>query len=260
MTETREGLAAFGEDQGSLWVDPDSQPMPLIELQRTHRSWRRALRKRIGRRPLVWFVDDEKANRKWFVENHRSHFALLTFSGREHVVRALHTGTLCDAVVTDLFFPATPPRDAAHADHLLTIYSEIERSTVSGLTQVWDRWKSEWALDGLDIARDVAEHAMRFHERIPVLLYSRKAPLLLRCSDWLDSPSLAVENTHWMLEKLDPSQSGEIASRATRIQHDRINAVLRYRRVAAPWWKRQLGRISIGYGPYRYSIPPSRER
>lgn len=85
---------------------------------------------------MVWFVDDEKANREWFVEKHQSHFALLTFSGREHVDRALHTRTLCDAVVTDLFFPAMPPQDDAQADRLLTIYSEIERSTVSSLTHL----------------------------------------------------------------------------------------------------------------------------
>lgn len=209
---------------------------------------------------MVWFVDDEKANREWFVEKHRYHFALLTFSGREYVVSALHTGTLCDAVVTDLFFPAAPPQDDVQADRLLTIYSEIDRSTVSDLANVWVRWKSEWSLEGFDIARDVAEHATRFHERIPVLLFSRKAPLLLRCSDWLDSPSSVVENTHWMLEKLDPSEAGESASRAVRIQRDRINAALRYRRESVPWWRRQLGRISLGFGPVSYSIPPSGEK
>ena len=234
--------------------------MPLAELQKTYRSWRRALTKRLRSRPLVWFVDDEHANRAWFVENHRSQFALLTFSSRRHVAAALQADTLCDAVVTDLFSPAKPPRDEAQANHLLTVYSEIKGSTVSDLPAVWDRWRNEWSLDGFDIARDVAEHAARRNERIPVLLFSRKATLLLSSNDWLISPSSAVENTHWMLEKLDPSESGESASRAARIQRDRINAVLRYRRESAPLWNKLLDRLSIGWGPVRFSLGSSEER
>ncbi|MCL5005946.1 MAG: hypothetical protein M1404_05380 [Acidobacteria bacterium] len=260
MINAHTGLAAFDEDAGTLRVDPDSQPMPLVELQKTHRSWRKTLKKRLGNRPLVWFVDDEHANRAWFVENHQNHFALLTFSNRRHVAAALTAGTLCDAVVTDVFFPAKPPRDDAQADHLLTIYNEIYGCTVSDLPRVWDRWKGEWSLDGFDIARDVAEHAARCNERIPVLLFSRKATLLLSCNDWLVSPSSAVENTHWMLEKLDPSEAGESASRATRIQRDRINAMLRYRRQSAPWLTKQLGRLSIGWGPVRYSLRSAEEK
>lgn len=101
-------MAAFGEEEGTLWVESGSRPLPLSEIQKPSKSWLRALRRRLQKRPLVWFVDDECANRDWFVESHRLHFALLTFSSRKHVVAALQAGTLCDAVVTDIFFPAKP--------------------------------------------------------------------------------------------------------------------------------------------------------
>jgi hypothetical protein len=257
MLQVPTGLTAFAEDAGTLYVDPDSLPMPLAELQRIHRSWRRTLKKRLGHRPLVWFVDDEKANREWFVAKHHAHFAVLTFSSRSHFTKALHSNVLCDAVVTDLFFPSNPPRDDEQANDLLKVYSEILNSTVSELPSVWDRWKSKWSLEGFDIACDVAEHAARRREHIPVLLFSRKATLLLSSDDWLVSPRAAVENTHWMLEKLDPCETGEGPSRAARIQRDRITAVLRYRRDAAPWWKKQLGRFSLGWGPVRYSLGSS---
>lgn len=248
------GLDAFGDDMGTLWFDSDSPGLSLIELQKTDKSWLKVVRKRVGKRPLVWFVDDERANRTWFVENHRSHFALLTLSSRRFVVAALDAATPCDAVVTDIFFPATPPSDDGRADWLLSIYDEIQASTVAQLPEVWDRWKSEWSLAGFDIARDLANYAARRNERVPVLLYSRKAPLLLSSHDWLVDPSSAVENTHWMLEKLNPSVKGEVASLAARIQRDRIIAALRYRQEAVVWWKKQLARLSVGYGPVRYSL------
>jgi hypothetical protein len=254
MGNRNSGVAAFLEDAGTLWAEPDSQPMPLAELQRTDKSWRKALKKRLRTRPLVWFVDDEYANRAWFVENHRLHFALLTFSSRRHLVAALQADVPCDTVVTDIFFPAAPPRDDGLADRLLTIYAEMHVSTVANLPSLWDRWKREWSLEGFDIARDVADYATRRKERIPVLLFSRKALLLLSADDWLNDPSSAVENTHWMLEKLDPSESGGRASRAARIQRDRINAVLRYRKESAPWWRKLLAHLNIGYGPISYSL------
>jgi hypothetical protein len=213
------------------------------------------LEKRLGKRPLVWFVDDEQANRTWFVENHRLHFALLTFSSRRYVIAAIQAGTLCDAVVTDIFFPAKPPQDDGQAARLLSIYDEIRTSVVSDLSSVWEHRRCEWALDGFDIARDVAGCAAQRKERIAVLLFSRKATLLLSSGDWLLDPSWVVENTHWMTEKLDPSETGEGVRRAASIQRDRINAVLRYRQESAPWWKRRLGRLGMGSGPVRYDSP-----
>src|SRR5262245_2195473 len=145
------GKPAFGEDLGTLHAGPNSQPMPLTELLKTT-NWQKELKKRIGRRPLVWFVDDEEANRRWFVDNHRFHFALLTFSGRSHVHTALDTEVLCDAVVTDIFFPADIIRDDAQADQLLSIYNDINSCKVSDLPSLWNRWKNKWSLDGFVIA------------------------------------------------------------------------------------------------------------
>ena len=158
------------------------------------------------------------------------------------------------------FFRASPPKDDAEANHLLSIYEEIRRTPVSDLTSVWNRRRHEWSLEGFDIARDVADYAARRNERVPVLLFSRKATLVLGSSDWLLDPASTVESTHWMLEKLDPHETGETARRAASIQRDRINAVLRYRHESAPWWKKQLSRLSIGWGPVRYSLrPPGRD-
>lgn len=231
-------MAAFGEEEGTLWVESGSRPLPLSEIQKPSKSWLRALRRRLQKRPLVWYVDDECANRDWFVESHRLHFALLTFSSRKHVVAALQAGTLCDAVVTDIFFPAKPPANNEQANRLLRIYEEIFASPVSDLSSVWASRKNECALDGFDIAREVFDYAARRKEHIPVLLFSRKATLLLGSDDWLINPSAAVENAHWMLEKLDPFKAAESARRAASIQRDRINAVLRYRQQSAPWGKK----------------------
>lgn len=257
MSGLFKGMEAFGKDTGTLWAEPDSLPMPLAELQKSHRRWQRKLIKRLAGRPLVWFVDDERANREWFVERHRPHFALITFSSRQHARVALHAKTPCDAVVTDLFFPANLPRNDSQANELLAVYGEIQRSTVSGLADLWSNRKSAWSLSGFDIARDVADYAARRKELIPVIFFSRKAPLLLGSDDWLAFPSSTVENTHWMLEKLDPAETGEAASRAARIQRDRISALLRYRREATPWWKRLLGHLSIGWVFFSYSLRES---
>jgi len=143
MANSYTGVAAFGEDAGTLWAEPDSQATPLAELQRTYKSWPKVLKKRLKRRPLVWFVDDEYANRSWFIQHHRLHFALLTFSSRRYVTAALQAGTPCDTVVTDIFFPANPPRDDVQATRLLAIYNEVQASIVSDLSSVWDRRKEE---------------------------------------------------------------------------------------------------------------------
>jgi hypothetical protein len=92
MNTNRTGLAAFGENTGTLWVDESSQRLPLSKLQKSQRSWRRNLLKRIGSRPLVWFVDDEFANREWFAVRHRPRFAILTFGSRRYAKIALDAG------------------------------------------------------------------------------------------------------------------------------------------------------------------------
>ena len=107
----------------------------------------------------------------------------------------------------------------------------------------------------IDIARDVADYAAKRREHIPALLFSRKAAVLLhRGEDWLADPSSAVENTHWMLEKLDPAQFGEGSRRAASIQRDRIVAALKYRQASGSWWSKVLGRLSLSWGPVRYSL------
>jgi hypothetical protein len=157
-------------------------------------------------------------------------------------------------VVTDIFFPSKSVDSDDRANTLLGIYRRIDDSKVSDLPALWGEVKAEWHLDGFEIARIVARAAAERKERIPVLLFSRKATLLLGVDDWLGEPPAAVENTFWLLEKIDPSTQGEPSRKAASIQRERIIAALRYRRAQAPWWLRLLGRLNLGWGPVRFSI------
>ncbi len=213
------GLAAFGDDAGTLWTTRANEPLPLS----------REVSRRAASRPIVWFVDDERSNREWFAAYHRKRFPVITFSSRRHVMAALRRGTPCDAVVTDIFFPASPPRSDSQADKLLRIYKDIARSRVGKLASVWKRWRRFWSLDGFTIARDVARHAQRTRRPIPVFLFSRKAVTLLSWREWLTGPDAAVQESHWILEKIDPNESAAASRRAARIQYHRIVGVLRGR-------------------------------
>jgi hypothetical protein len=231
MSTPLTGLSAFGEDMGTLWTNsgPDSGQISLAVLWKRP-DWLKEIKSLVGEdRRLVWFVDDERANRNWFVENHRLHFALLTFSCRKAVAEALRMGMPCDAVVTDVFFPADMPKDDTQAKQLLGIYEEMHASRVSDLPSVWDRWKHAWKLDGFSIAEDVALKAAYLNLRVPVLLFSRKATLLLSVDDWLGQPRSTLENTYWMLEKVNPQDPADSARRVADIQRERINAVIRTR-------------------------------
>jgi len=254
MTIIYAPLSAFDDDPGTLWADEPSQPIPLSEFQQLRRSWRRSLLKRVGKRPLIWFVDDERANREWFAARHRRHFSVITFSSRRHVRTALDARTPCDAVVTDIFFPAAPVTSDAEASKLSGIYDQIDRSTVADLKKLWLVVRPLWSLDGFEIAKDVSDCARERNELIPVLLFSRKATLLLRCEDWLADPAPVVENTHWMIEKVDPSERGDSARIAAAIQRDRITAALKFRQAAAPMWLKMLKLFKIELGPLHFSI------
>lgn len=249
------GKANFGEDEGTLYYGSDGEGTSLRALWGT-RGWQRQVRRSLGRRPLVWFVDDESWNRKWFAEKHAGHFAILTFSSLAYCKKALDNGTPCDVVVTDIFFPSKPVDSDNVADSLMGIYQRIEESKVSELPALWARERGSWHLDGFEIARVIARAATERKERIPVLLFSRKATLLLGTDDWLGEPPAAVENTFWLLEKVNPSIVGEAARKAASIQRERIISALRYRRAAAPWWLRLLGRLSLGWGPVSFSLNP----
>ena len=111
----------------------------------------------------------------------------------------------------------------------MAIYDLISKSPVSRLPSLWDEQKHNWSLDGFHIARIVADAAKDRAERIPVLLFSRKATMLLGVDDWLGEPSDVVANTYWLLEKVDPSIDPESADKAGRIQRDRIVAALSQR-------------------------------
>src|SRR5262249_19724524 len=201
----------------------------------------------------VWVVDDEQTSRAWFVDNHRNHYALITFSSREHVVEALKAGVPCDIVVTDVFFAATTPKNPAEERTLLSIYEKIERTTIAQLPSLWPEVRKSWQLHGFTVARDVVEWAARRKETIPVILYSRKAPLLLSDDEWLTDPA-AVRNTYWMTEKIDPGPMGDVNRRIAAIQRNRINALLRLKQESAPWWMKLLSGLSVEVGPFRYSL------
>ena len=248
MTE----LAAFGKDEGTLHLE-NSNAVGITDLLR-QRRWKVPLRKQLNKRPLVWFVDDESANREWFVRVHRTWFGVLTLSDLASCNRAFDRGIPCDALVTDIFFPSKYPTSDDDAKDLMAIYSRIDERKVSDLGKLWEEEKRKWSLDGFDIARKAALVARSRKEQIPVLLFSRKATLLLNTDDWLGEPPYAVQNTFWILEKVNPWAEGEPARKAAAIQRDRIIAALRYRRAATPWWRKVLARVSLGYGGMSFSL------
>lgn len=208
---------AFGDDAGTLWSARATEPLPLS----------REVLRRAVLRPIVWFADDERANREWFATHHRRRFTLITFSSRRYVRAALRRRVPCDAVVTDIFFPASPPRSDSQANKLLRIYREIAQSRVRELPSVWRRWRRLWSLDGFAVARDVARHARRTRRSTPVFLFSRKAATLLGWREWLGEPVAAIHGSYWILEKIDPNESTTASRRAARIQYNRIVGLLR---------------------------------
>jgi hypothetical protein len=242
----------FGDDPGTLWLT-SGEGIRIEHVATSPRSLRREFRKRANRLPVVWIVDDEQASRKWFVENHRHHYALITFSARDRVVKALQTNIPCDIVVTDIFFPATTPRTAEEERALLSVYERIEQTTIASLPDLWDEVRKSWQLHGFTVARDVVEWSARRKVAVPVILYSRKAPLLLSDEEWLADPA-AVRNTYWMTEKIDPGQTGDVVRRVADIQRNRINALLSLKQDSAAWWMKALSGFGLKVGPFQYSL------
>jgi hypothetical protein len=242
----------FGDDPGTLWP-ASGEGVRIEHTATTAKARQKELRKRAGLRPIVWIVDDEKTSREWFIENHRQHYALITFSARHHVVAALTNEVPCDIVVTDVFFAAKLPSTEQEEQALVRIYDEIEKTTIASLPSLFGEVRKSWQLLGFTIALDVVESARRRGESVPVVLYSRKAPLLLSDDEWLTDPA-AVRNTYWMTEKIDPAQKGDVVRRVAGIQRNRINALLSLRQRAAPLWMRILSGIGIKYGPFEYSL------
>ncbi len=225
------GLAAFGRDCGTFaGFDEDAQDCVDVTTL-DDGSARREMKLRAKGYPIVWFVDDERANRQWFRDYHREDFATLTFSGRTHFRKAMARGLPCDAIVTDIFFPAKAVKTAPQADGLLSIYDTIAKTTVGKLPSLWKKQRAHWKLDGFSIAKDGA----LCKPQIPVFLFSRKALLLLNV-DQLGGGPLVVGNSTWLIEKVAPTVPPKTARRAARLQCQRIYATLAHRR--KKWHKR----------------------
>ena len=141
MTKYRyEGVHAFQEDTGTLWsgsADP-GEPVQITAIA-THEA-RQRVREMAARKPVVWFVDDERGNREWFRDYHRRHFAVITFSTQPYAAKGLETDIPCDAVVTDIFFPAKPVVTDQHANRLLQIYDEINLTPTGELNAQEAKW------------------------------------------------------------------------------------------------------------------------
>lgn len=254
MGYSYEGLKAFGTDEGTLWIGSSSStsPVPLRSLvdSRSLSHFRKAARGK----PIVWYVDDERGNREWFRDHHVDHFAVVTFSARRSAQWALMQEVPCDAVVADMFFPPGEVTSESEAEALLSIYPQMAKASLSGLGSLWQQHRDRWALHGFDIAQDVADAAVRCKRRIPVFLFSQKGPLLISVNELLGEPAGVVENSYWMIEKIDPTLGEATAARAARIQRTRITAALKDVRLGAPIWQRALSRVSINLGPFSYRI------
>ena len=217
------GTEAFEEDMGTMWPS-DSTGTPFRINSTSPGNARKTVRKSASRKPIVWFVDDEKANREWFVARHRQYFCILTFSSKEYFNNALDNKIPCHAVVTDIFFPAKNVSTEDEANMLLSIYDEINNSPVKELNKVWQSRKELWSLDGFSIAKRL----VMLKHPVPVFLFSRKAAFLLDLTELL-CESQAVQNSYWLIEKVDPAASEEISRKAADMQRERIISVLKFR-------------------------------
>jgi hypothetical protein len=218
------GRSAFGEDRGTFWPSGAAGKVPLRIWTLHPREANRKMNRLPRGHPIVWYVDDERGNREWFRDRHRKHFAVVTFSSRAFFLAALKNRIPCDAVVTDIFFPSAAITTDADAHALLSIYGKIADAPVSQLSPLWADQQHRWKLDGFRVAKDV----LQMKSPVPVFLYSRKAPLLLTLDDYLDDPC-AVRNSHWLVEKIDPTSTAQICRKAASIQHSRIAAIVTWR-------------------------------
>jgi len=162
-------------------------------------------------------------------------------------------GLPCDAVVTDIFFPREPVADDGAGNQLLEIYSDIEATPTGKLHNVWARHAAKWRLDGFDILRDVRQAAQKSRRSIPVLLYSRKALLLLAVEELNGKPSIPIGHSYWLVEKPDPATVSD-SGKPMRAQRDRIVSALCARQAAAPLWAKALSLVSIRAGWLTFSL------
>ncbi|NOR66213.1 MAG: hypothetical protein GQ528_02525 [Woeseiaceae bacterium] len=216
-----DGLEAFGEDRGTF-CPPSASTSKTVDTDTVADA---ALAREVAQgadgRPVVWFVDDERANREWFRDHHRENFATVTFSSHANFRRALARGLPGNAFVTDIFFPATPVASEAQAAELLAVYDAISICEVQNLRKLWAEQQHHWSLDGFRVARDGAAQ----QPPVPVFLFSRKAPFLLGVEDYISEPR-AVANSYWLTEKVAPDSPVEISQTAARVQATRILSVL----------------------------------
>ena len=240
-TPRHTGIAAFGEDRGTYtgFATPPETDIALSSLN--DRSAKRQMKALAAGYPVIWFVDDERANRQWFRAHHGNHFATVTFSSRKHFAAALRRELPCDAIVTDIFFPSRPVRTNRQADSLMAIYDKIAATPVGELPALWKRQREQWTLDGFSIAKDGADHK----PQIPVFLFSRKALLLLSVTDLRRGP-LLVGNTSWLIEKVAPDAPANAARCAAELQRDRVYSTLAHR---VPKWKQFPNTIQSRVGP-----------
>lgn len=234
------GIDAFGEDNGTF-THPRIEGKETIKVAAlTDPDAARILKKLAKGMPIVWYVDDERANREWFHDYHVNDFAIITFSSREYFSQAMKKSLPCDAIVTDIFFPAHKVTSDEQANQLCSIYKKIEETRVAKLPELWEKEKHFWSLDGFDIAHD----AVYKRPPIPVFLFSRKGTLLLNIEDFIDE-SPTVGNSYWLLEKVDPSSTTEKSKRAARLQRKRIMSILGIRRSR---FRKLLDALNIGTG------------
>ena len=216
-----DGLEAFGEDRGTFCPPSPSTSKTFDTDAVADAALAREVAQGADGHPVVWFVDDERANREWFRDHHRENFATVTFSSHANFRRALARGLPGDAFVTDIFFPATPVASEAQAAELLAVYDAIGNCKVQNLRKLWAEQQHHWSLDGFQVARDGAAQ----QPPVPVFLFSRKAPFLLGVEDYISEPR-AVANSYWLTEKVAPDSPVEISQTAARVQATRILAVL----------------------------------
>lgn len=194
------GRGAFQEDKGTLWF-PNKRGVPINKYTTTKIN--SLIRFKRGNKLIVWFVDDEKRNRKWFVDYHcETHFIIITFSSIKSFSEAMNRKIYCDVVVTDIFFPVKKPITNNAAKKLLFIYKKIESTKTKDLGKLWQNQSKYWVLAGFEIIRIL----QNMNLNLPVFLFSRKATMLLNMEK-INCQYPHLYKSNWLLEKIDPSKS-----------------------------------------------------
>jgi len=117
----------------------------------------------------IWHLDDEEARHEELKQRHGERYSLRHFSTPEEVLAALEAGEQPDLLLSDLFFPIEGKESELTAQRLAA------EQTWKLLGEFAEKYRTVYHPAGFELAKKLR----RREKRIPNLIYSSKAPLLL---------------------------------------------------------------------------------